>query len=91
MGALIPLIAQLTTQGIGIYQQMHQATEDSNITKIAALIPIAASVYTALQEAGDVLQIAQAEGWAEDDPRWAPVFEAADKALAAAEARLATG
>lgn len=92
MGALIPLIAQLATQGITIYQQIHQATQTpaaaSNAATIQALLPVALGVYNALEQAGNVLQQAQAENWAEDDPRWAPVFDAADKALAAAEARL---
>lgn len=88
MGALIPLIAQLATQGISIYQQLHGATTDSNVDKIAQLIPLAAGVYAAINNAGNVLQKAQAEGWTDDDPRWAPVFAEADKALAAAESRL---
>lgn len=89
--ALIALIAQLAQSGITVYQQMHAASTAPNpdLAKVAALLPTAANVYAALQQAGDVLQRAQAEAWADDDVRWGPVFADADKALVDAEARLA--
>lgn len=85
---LIETLAQLATTGIGLWQQMHAATDDSNVPKIATLLPLVANVTAAAQQVGDVLQKAQAEGWTDNDARWQPVFDAADKALAAAEGRL---
>jgi hypothetical protein len=88
MLALLPLLMNLANQGISIYQQMHSASSAGNASKVLALLPIAASVFDALQNVRDVLAKAQAEGWTDDDPRWAPVFDDANKALADAEARL---
>ena len=94
--ALLPVITQLASSGLSIFNQIHAAsvpasdtsTTTANVAKIVQLIPTAVGIYTALQQAGDVLQKAQAEACTDDDPRWQPVFDAADKALADAEARL---
>lgn len=85
---LIPIIAQLATAGIQVYQDMHAATQANDISKIASLIPVVAEVYTEVHKAGYVLQKAQAEGWPDDDARWAGVFAEADAALKMAEDRL---
>ena len=87
---LIGLIGQLAQSGIQAYANLHAATTapNPNIATISALIPVVTGIYTALTTAGSTLQQAQSEGWTDDDPRWGPVFAAADKALADAEARL---
>jgi methylthioribose-1-phosphate isomerase len=96
IAALLPLITQLASSGLTLFTQIHAASQPAsdtnttaaNVAKIVQLIPTAVGVFNALQQAGDVLQKAQAEKWTDDDPRWQPVFDAADKALADAEARL---
>lgn len=85
---LLSMIPSLASTGINIYQAISGHAASNDIGKAVALLPLAAGVYSSLQQIGDTLQKAQSEKWAEDDARWTPVFEAADKALAAAEARL---
>lgn len=88
MEALIIAIAQLAAHGITVYQQMHDNATSKNTDAVLALIPLAADIYNAINFAKTTLATAQAEGWTDDDPRWAPVFAAADADLAKASARL---
>jgi hypothetical protein len=88
MAALIPLFQALALSGISLYTQMHRESMSCNAAALASLVPLAGQVYDALSKIGNALKQAQDEGWAEDDERWKPYFEAADAALDAAEARL---
>lgn len=81
---LAQLLQGLIAAGANLYGQMSGHTEDAE--KIAAYIPLLANVNDAIERTTSTLKTAQGEGWADDpeDPRWAPIFEAADKRIQAA-------
>lgn len=85
---LLKLIPGLAATGVTLYEAISQHQVSGDTEKVAALLPIAANVFGSLQQVGNVLAQAQDEKWLDNDERWAPVFEAADVALKAAEDRL---
>lgn len=63
-------------------------TKSEALAKSAQITGVILQLLLAKQQADNVLLQAHQENWAEDDPRWAEKFAAADDALAKAQARL---
>ena len=81
--ALIVLLANL---GISVFTQIKGAGPNTDL--IAKLLVVAQQIYDNLNKVNATLVQAQAEGWADTDPRWKPVFQVWHDAIAAAEATL---
>lgn len=84
--ALIPVIAQLASQLIGLYAQAHSTSKSA--AQIASLGPTIVNVTAALSQLAMTFKTAQDEKWTENDARWLPIFDQIDHAQQLALDRL---